>query len=172
LISPKRAFTELNYLLSVGATRVGVADFDWQTWRRHSPSALAPKFSSVIGITEEQTASGATSAFIQSLAVLEPAEQLRAMTDRITSLVARVIGVSGSKFDTGRPIEALGLDSLMVAEIGTMIEEELGTKISMMEEMNGTVAEMAQRVLAVINSDRESSVARPPDEGRRERVQQ
>jgi acyl transferase domain-containing protein/NADPH:quinone reductase-like Zn-dependent oxidoreductase/SAM-dependent methyltransferase/acyl carrier protein len=157
MTSPNRALSELNNLLSAGAVRVGAADFDWQTWRRHGPSAAAPKFTPVIGISEEAGRNGSATAFLQRLTVLEPAERLKAMIDRIASLIGRIVGLSVSQFDVTRPIETLGFDSLMVAEIGVVIEEELGIKISVMEEMNGTVADMAQRLLALIDRDKMQS---------------
>jgi acyl transferase domain-containing protein/NADPH:quinone reductase-like Zn-dependent oxidoreductase/SAM-dependent methyltransferase len=161
MIPPKQALAALNKLLSAGATRVAVADFDWQIWRQHGPSAAAPKFSPIIGITYEDRANGSTSAFIQSLTALEPAERLKAMIGWITYCIGRVTGLSASQFDVNRPLAEFGLDSLMVVEIATTIEEELGIKISVMEETNGTVANMAQHLLALIDRAGCSNVAAP-----------
>ncbi|HEX2090929.1 MAG TPA: amino acid adenylation domain-containing protein [Longimicrobiaceae bacterium] len=72
---------------------------------------------------------GAPSLGREALEAAEPAERAGMLEEFLHAHAARVLGVSAARIDRGQPLVALGLDSLMAAELKTVVETSLGVAL-------------------------------------------
>ena len=79
----------------------------------------------------------------------EPAARRVLLTIYLQEQVARVLHLSSSSIEAGRPLAALGLDSLSAVELSHEIETSLGVALSMAEWLQGpSIAQLADSILA------------------------
>ena len=174
LIAPKQAMTVLERLLATDATRVAAVSVDWQRWRQSVPVADRPRFAGLLGGAAGATPT-ASADFGEALRALASEERLPALIRHVSQLIGRVMGMAAAQLDVNRPLDQLGIDSLMTVEVGSMLEESLGIKVPSMALMDGSITDLSRRVLALIEgaatapavADPVPSVlAEPPTNGR------
>ncbi|XXT29330.1 SDR family NAD(P)-dependent oxidoreductase [Sorangium sp. So ce448] len=123
-MAPPLAITALSQAVEHDETTVVVADIDWA---RFTPSFAAARARPLLhdladarrALTPSADPAGArTSTLTERLQALPPSEHERALLDIVRTEVALVLGLrSPSGLDTDRPLQELGLDSLMAVEL-------------------------------------------------------
>ena len=147
-LTPKQALDTLEKLLLADFTQVAVADFDWRQWQKVSPSSSSPKYGLVHTGQEENLPNLVVEDFRESLLALEPTERQDFLVAQLAEHVGKILGLPGSRVDTGRPITDLGLDSLMGVELHSELEAYMDLKIPVMQLMQGqTIQDLADCVL-------------------------
>ena len=145
-IAPAQALAALERLLLADAGQATLVDIDWRKWRINSPSAACPKFSTLPAGGASPATTGAP--LRQLLAGLDPAARRAFVIERTANQLARILGLPADKLDPHRALATLGLDSLMVAELHTIIEAETGLDLPFLRLLEqGSAAGLADFIL-------------------------
>ncbi|MBI2838246.1 MAG: amino acid adenylation domain-containing protein [Acidobacteria bacterium] len=152
--SPAEGLEMLDRLLSENPVQVGVMPINWREWRRHHPAAAeSPLLSGFPGdapsvsprAARHQDASGLAG---EAILKARPEERGRLVSAFLGKHLARVLKLSESKLDLSRPVNKLGLDSLMAIELKNFIESELGVVVPVVAFLQGpSVTQLAETVL-------------------------
>ncbi|HWF35778.1 MAG TPA: KR domain-containing protein, partial [Solirubrobacteraceae bacterium] len=117
-ITPSEGLEALQVLLLGDVAAAGVLKLD--------PTALAvaypevarlPLFSGLVEAPGEQAWPG--------VAGLDPAEAAQRVEDRVKERIAAVLGADPARLDTGLPLPALGVDSLLAVRIRNAVQHDL-----------------------------------------------
>lgn len=145
-IPPAEALAALERLLAAGAGRATLLDIDWRKWRSNSPDAASPKYSALPA--GDAPSPGGVAPMGEFLAGLDPAARRALLIERISHHLARILGLPAEKFDPRRPLASMGLDSLMAAELHTIIESETGLDLPLLRLLEqGSATSLADFVL-------------------------
>ena len=111
----------------------------WADWARYETlGSQSPRFAAVIAADSEGKDSGMRDQLIQELAPLAPADRVELMSQLIAQIVSSVLKADPESVALDRPINELGIDSLMATEIQVLFESKLGIAISVLELIGDT----------------------------------
>ena len=159
-IKPAEATALLGHLLRNDVAHVGVFPVDWRKWAASTPTAAGlRRYSEIItAATVEQAPENGDAR--EALLALPAAERLPALTTQLKNLIAKVLRTAPAKLDPTRPLNELGLDSLMSIELLERIEGQYGTTIPAGSLSAGTtIAKMAGDLLVVFGGATASEAA-------------
>ncbi|SEH02033.1 Acyl transferase domain-containing protein [Nonomuraea solani] len=141
-MKPAKALPALGELLAQDLDVALVGSVDWDSARLLFPSLDGPRFSAV-----RSAGPAAPAADLREL-VLAGDEAESLVTDAVTRLLAGVLQAEPADIAPQRPLDELGIDSLMRAELQGAIWRTLGCDIPIMAIGPGTSAgELARQVL-------------------------
>ncbi|GAA2006213.1 hypothetical protein GCM10009799_37140 [Nocardiopsis rhodophaea] len=131
------------------------------------PSLASPRFGPVFG---GDATDGATTkeAIAAELGKLPPAEARAWMIERLTMHLADVLHMDADRLDPYRRLDEYGMDSLMTAELLTMVKQKYSFDIPPLELLHtgGTIAGLSETILLRLglNAPAESGVEARPEE--------
>lgn len=143
----------LEYLkLAVGRdeTQVGVLIMkSWADWGRFEVRAgTSARYQKLIASDASGGDSAAKNALVEELSKLQPDEQLEVLVTLITDVLAGILKTDASQIHPSRPINELGVDSLMATEIQMSLEQTLGLKVAVLELLgDSTIMSLARSSL-------------------------
>jgi len=144
-ITPDEALDVFERLLAADATQVSVMRFDVERWLA---SGVATGL--LDGLAEGAPATVSAGGLRERLADTPPGPRRRtALEDAIRVELALALRTSADRIDRNRPLESMGLDSLMSLEFRNRLESETGLKLSATLAFNyPTVAILADHLAA------------------------
>lgn len=146
MLSPAEALAELGRQMQNGATQKAVLKLDWNRWSENAiRRSKTPRYAL---LTAPETAGEGQGDNDDSLreAILEAAPEDRKgiVESYLREQIAKVLRMPSSKIDNTRPLNEIGLDSLMSVELLHRIENQLGVTIPTGQLMGGpSVAKLA-----------------------------
>lgn len=157
-ITPRQGVAALQHLLQQGATQVGVMPFNVQQWCEFYPAAAAAPLLAQLMSEEREAVTEARHLSDQRrlsrirLLAMEAGERQRALALYLEEQITRVLGLPAfplSKLEANRPLNRLGIDSLMGVELKNRIEFDLGVDIPVVKFLQGlTLADLITLVFA------------------------
>jgi NADPH:quinone reductase-like Zn-dependent oxidoreductase/acyl carrier protein len=128
-IAPAQALGILGKLMQGDGVQFGVARMDWQRLADCFPNiGTSQRYSEVVQArSADQPEDGKT--FREEILSLPAAGRLVVVTAQLKEQIAKVLRTSAPKLDTERPLNELGLDSLMGVELLNRIETSLGVSL-------------------------------------------
>jgi natural product biosynthesis luciferase-like monooxygenase protein len=166
-LDPERGLRALEWLLRHDATQAVVMSVDWsQVFESLPNSAGSPVLSRLVREADDDhrraVVAGAAPDGRAAALALSPDERRAWLESHIKSSVAEVLRLDASELDVDRPLNMMGLDSLMAIEIKNRVESSLGLNLPLVSLLEGpSVAQLAARL-----SD-EMSEPPPPTEDER-----
>jgi len=129
-------------LVQFGATIIK----SWADWGRFEIRAgQSPRYQKLIASDSLGQDTEARSALIAELSELEPDEQLEVLVVLITDVMASILKTDASQVPRSKPINELGVDSLMATEIQMELEAKLGLKVAVLEILgDSTIQSLAK----------------------------
>jgi acyl transferase domain-containing protein len=101
---------------------------------------------------------GSPSLTREALLAAEPAEGHQLLASYLCERMAKILGLAVSRLDVQQPVNALGLDSLMVLELKNQIQSDLGVAISLVDLFKGpTIVQLTAQLF-----DRLTTLASTP----------
>lgn len=168
-IDPASGLDDLNEILAAGPTQVSVIPARWQDYVRSVYHGQVPAYLSALARPAETAADkGADTTFLKDIATLPAAAKGKAVLDTVLKEIARVMSVeTAGAFDVERPLQELGMDSLMAVEIrnglGRMLDTTLPTAVLFKYP---TAKDLAQFLLEeYVSADETQGDTQPQDEG-------
>ncbi len=132
-------------LVQFGATIIKT----WAEWGRFEVRAgKSPRYQKLIASDASGQDTEARSALIAELSELSPDEQLEVLVVLITDVLAAILKTDPSQIPRSKPINELGVDSLMATEIQMALESKLGLKVAVLEILgDSTIQSLAKSSL-------------------------
>jgi amino acid adenylation domain-containing protein len=152
-IEPGRAFDALGHLLGSGPAQVAAADVDWSTFKALYRTEDRRQFLQRIDDRPRPKADirqikGALDDPLR-LRRLPADRRLGKVLDYLRGRVAGVLRLEPGGVDPERPLNTLGLDSLVAMELKAQVEADLGDVLPLTSLLESpTVGHLAERVLA------------------------
>jgi len=148
-ITTSQALQAMERLLLQRATHVGVLNIDWRKWSKLASTSTSPRFDLLMSPDALTLQTGGDQGHIRNVVLAAPDEQRKQIIESfLKDQVARVLGTTAAKLESERPLNELGLDSLMMIELKNKTEKEIGLMLSTVELMRGpTISTLALALL-------------------------
>jgi NADPH:quinone reductase-like Zn-dependent oxidoreductase/NAD(P)-dependent dehydrogenase (short-subunit alcohol dehydrogenase family) len=143
------ALQALGRILHRHPVQVGVAKADWRKWARYEHlGGQSPRFAELVGSQDADDAASSKSEIKAKLLAVAPEDRQDVVTYLLSEIFAHDLRMSANDIDIHRPLNRMGVDSLMGAEIQLRIESVLAVKVSTIELVgDGTVSALAAKCL-------------------------
>ena len=131
-ISPNQGFEILGYLMSQKAVQIGVVPIDWEQIARVDPLlASAPFVEDVIGVSSGSNLPVDYAAELhKSLNNKTSEDQKSLVLESVQDIIAGVMFLQPEEIDADKPLNTLGMDSLMALEIRNRIRLRTGVSVA------------------------------------------
>lgn len=155
-LRPEEGLEILGGLIRRSPVQVGILPVDWDRLFDSFPAYYSSLLSSEMTREASEAASpqgrqGEARKAVEAIWEAAPAERLPKLEALLREQVARVVGISPSRLDSRRPLNDLGIDSLMAAELKTRVERELGIAVSIVQLLeNPSLVDFAAALLGQI----------------------
>ncbi len=142
-LTNREALAALEVVLRLPVPQVGVFKVDWAQWNDVNPRlATDPRFKNQRILDEGRE--NPASAIRAELANLSKEQRLVALQLLLQEVLAEILKMSAENVPMNRKLNEMGVDSLLVLELGLGIKERLGISFSAMEFLKGpTVQQLA-----------------------------
>nr|VFK23759.1 MAG: Acyl transferase domain-containing protein [Candidatus Kentron sp. MB] len=135
-IDPERGFSHLErFMRQPDAVQLGIFPMNWPGFFRQFP--VLPAFFSELAPRQPSSSAGNAIRVKQRLEQATEEKYGQILEDFIRSGVGDALRIPPSQLDTQRPLNTMGLDSLMAVEFRNRIRSELDVDIPLTELMGG-----------------------------------
>jgi acyl transferase domain-containing protein/NADPH:quinone reductase-like Zn-dependent oxidoreductase/acyl carrier protein/short-subunit dehydrogenase len=142
------ALAVLEQSLLARATNVAVVSFDRHGVPRMLAAARSPKFRPLLARFEHSGAAADSESVQRWLAELDDEQLAVLFTDLVKREIGTILRMPPEHVDPQRPLQDLGLDSLMGVELMTAVEARFGVNIPVMAMSEvSTVERLAKRIV-------------------------
>lgn len=158
-LSGMDSWEALDYLklaINRDVTQIGILLMkSWSEWGRFEVrAATSPRYQKLIAGDATGVDSQARNALVDELSDLDSEEQLEVLVALITDVIATTLKTDASQVQPTRPINELGVDSLVATEIQMTLEQTLGLKVAVLELLgDSNILSLAQSSLASLVSN-------------------
>lgn len=128
-LAPQEALDALEQWLRSDLSNLGVMRVDWSRWAAANPSRA--KSSRFTALLKEETQESASA--IKELQNLPEEQRATALLEMTILAVAETLRLPTDRLEADRPLESLGVDSLMAVELQTALQLRFGVEISTLE---------------------------------------
>jgi acyl transferase domain-containing protein/acyl carrier protein len=150
--SPEQAVTMLGQLIQLNPIEMGVVRTDWSQWRKYH-AAASVLLSHFVDEAAADTARDGRGVIRETLLSTEPRERPRLVESYIQRELGRVLRLDAARVDLQKPLNTLGLDSLMAVELTTRIETDLGVTFPLAALTQGSnISQLATQLLALVTA--------------------
>ncbi|WP_341675851.1 type I polyketide synthase [Niveibacterium sp. SC-1] len=162
--APLRAALALNMLeaqLLTDASGLGLLELDWHALSRFLPTATTPRFqelSRLHGEAKHQDDEGDD--LQQMLSELDDDTLHATVSDMLRQEIGEILRIAPDKIAADRPIQELGLDSLMGVELVTALDQRFGVRLPVLAlSESPTVHRLATRLIEQLREPDEEAPA-------------
>ena len=146
-------FRILEAILHKKPTQIGAFEVDWRKWA--SLGSGKPRSSLFFDLVEScgKEVSETHKRFLETMSKLDSQQQHDYLLQQFKMHIGKVLRFPTEKIDVHCSIEAMGIDSLMAAELRLIIIKEFGVELSAAELLqNITISQICGRILTRIKS--------------------
>lgn len=149
------ALAQLEAMLLADEDGQGVLELDFKALARFLPTSSSPRFIELARVHGGDQDDDNDSEDIQRLLVeLSDAELLERFADMLKHEVCEILRLPAARLDTQRPLQELGLDSLMSVELVVALEERFGIRLPVMElSDSSSIDKLSARLLELLRAD-------------------
>ena len=144
-----QALEMLGYLMRSDVAQIGFAEIDWKKIAAWSPGvASLPRYSELAALGGRSESDGAGT-LRWALESVPAGRQHDLAVEQVNSVIAKIMRTAPAKLDPARPLNQLGLDSLMAFEVILSLEEAFAITLPTDTiSRNSTTRDLAQIILA------------------------
>lgn len=157
-ISSSVALNILEILLINGQSDIGVLEYDWRALSKLLSHPKTPKFTEFSQRLEISEPAETGSWDIQKLLAELPEQELQEQfVDMVKTEVSDILKLPKDRIDPARPLQTMGLDSLMGIELVSAMENRFGIKLPVMAlSENPSIEKLALRIIHQLRNREES----------------
>ncbi|MFJ4353865.1 SDR family NAD(P)-dependent oxidoreductase [Pseudomonas sp. NPDC089428] len=149
------ALAQLETMLLDGDNGHGVLELDFKALSRFLPTASTPRFIELArthGGDQDDDNDGED--IQRMLAELDDAELLERFAEMLKHEVCEILRLPPARLDSQRPLQELGLDSLMSVELVVALEERFGIRLPVMElSESSSIDKLSVRLLELLRGE-------------------
>ncbi|MGE7990784.1 SDR family NAD(P)-dependent oxidoreductase [Pseudomonas sp. NPDC089554] len=155
------ALAQLERMLLEGDDGLGVLELDFKALSRFLPSAGTPRFAELARAQGGDQQDDSDNEDIQRmLAELDDAALLERFAQMLKAEVCEILRLPAARLDSTRPLQELGLDSLMSMELVVALEERFGIRLPVMElSDSSSIDKLSVRLLALLRGESSDAAA-------------
>lgn len=149
------ALASLEQLLLSGRSGLGVLELEWKALARFLPTASTPRFSALARAHGgDQDDDNDAEDIQQMLQELSDEELLEHFEELLKHEVSEILRLPAARLDRQRPLQDLGLDSLMSVELVVALEERFGVRLPVMElSESSSIEKLSVRILDLLRGE-------------------
>ena len=160
-IAPAEGIEAFSQLVKQDSAQVGVIPIDWKLVRQFNPEVAALPLFSHVAFTEGEQAAAAEGRLSSKQAGLsreqllsaDPNARVQLLEEYLREITSRILGLRPATLDTRRPLNTMGLDSLMAIEFKNAIQTNLGIVLPMVMIVSGpSIAELVVQMLELLQT--------------------
>ncbi|WP_160105089.1 type I polyketide synthase [Pseudomonas izuensis] len=157
-LQSQAALQTLERLLLQRRSGLGVLELDWKALSRFLPAAGSPKFSELARLHGgEQDEESDVDDIQRLLAEMDDPELIELFSEMLKQEISEILRLPTSKLDVTRPLQELGLDSLMSVELVVAVEERFGVRLPVMALSEASsIDKITVRILELLRGNQES----------------
>lgn len=151
-LQSQTALDTLERLLLQQRSGLGVLELDWKALSRFLPAAATPKFNELARLhAGEQDEESDVDDIQRLLAEMNDQELSEIFGEMLKQEISEILRLATSKLDINRPLQELGLDSLMSVELVVAVEERFGIRLPVMElSETSSIAKLTGRIIELL----------------------
>lgn len=147
------ALQNLEQMLIYKRSGLGILELDWKALSRFLPSAQAPKFSELASLDGVE-ADAESADDIRQLLQLDDEALREAFGELLKQEISEILRLPVSRLDSQRPLQELGLDSLMSVELVVAVEERFGVRLAVMElSESSSIDKLTVRLIELVRGN-------------------
>ncbi|NOX92728.1 MAG: SDR family NAD(P)-dependent oxidoreductase, partial [Gammaproteobacteria bacterium] len=134
---------------------------EWETWRGYEVNALqSSRYRTEFERARGERDDSVKSRLATKLAVLDQEVQTQVLTSLVSEIFATALKMPAEQIDPSRPLESLGVDSLLATEIRMSLDVTLGVSVSALELTgSSSIASLAHKCLDQLQLDNQEDIA-------------
>ena len=134
---------------------------EWGKWGGYEMNAThSSRYRTVFEEAKEEHDDSVKSRLSAKLAVLEQEVQAQVLVSLVSEVFAAALKMPAGQIDPSRPLESLGVDSLMATEIRMNLDTNLGVSISALELIGSrSISSLAHQCLDQLKIDNQENIA-------------
>ncbi len=145
-LTSKQALDFLDKVPEVHGSNLFLFNLSWHKVRQ-LPFASSPMFNLIDELSKERSGGETTGDPMKLVRDLPREEAIEALAASVTEQISNMLRIPSSKLDPNMAVVELGMDSLMAVELGLMLEENYGIKITAFSLGEGaTIRSLAERI--------------------------
>ncbi len=155
-IAPDKGLAVLEKSITARISRLIASPVNWSKFLMPFPEdAIPPIFTAFSGLRQKASAKKSEDAITQEMLLpLAEEQRMEMMTSYLREKIAAVVGVAATKLETNKPLNTMGLDSLMAIEVKNSVETSLGTHLPIATLLKGpTIEDLAKDMIGQVISD-------------------
>ncbi|AIR89973.1 type I polyketide synthase [Pseudomonas cremoricolorata] len=155
------ALAQLEAMLLAGEDGHGVLELDFKALSRFLPTSSSPRFIELARAhSGDQDDDNDGEDIQRMLAELSDEELLERFAEMLKHEVCEILRLPAARLDTQRPLQELGLDSLMSVELVVALEERFGIRLPVMElSDSSSIDKLSVRLLELLRGDASDEAA-------------
>jgi acyl carrier protein len=159
-LQSQAALQTLERLLLQRRSGLGVLELDWKALSRFLPAAGSPKFNELARLHGgEQDEESDADDIQRLLAGMDDPELIELFNEMLKQEISEILRIPTSKLDITRPLQELGLDSLMSVELVVAVEERFGVRLPVMELSEASnIGKITVRILELLRGNQDGDV--------------
>jgi acyl transferase domain-containing protein/NADPH:quinone reductase-like Zn-dependent oxidoreductase/NAD(P)-dependent dehydrogenase (short-subunit alcohol dehydrogenase family)/acyl carrier protein len=156
-LQSQAALQTLERLLLQRRSGLGVLELDWKALSRFLPAAGSPKFTELARLHGGEQDEESDAGDIQRLLTeMNDPELIELFSEMLKQEISEILRLPTSKLDTSRPLQELGLDSLMSVELVVAVEERFGIRLPVMELSEASsIGKITIRILELLRGNQD-----------------
>jgi phthiocerol/phenolphthiocerol synthesis type-I polyketide synthase C len=156
-LQSQAALDTLERLLLQQRSGLGVLELDWKALSRFLPAAATPKFNELARLHGgEQDEESDVDDIQRLLAEMNDEELSDLFGEMLKQEISEILRLPTSKLDITRPLQELGLDSLMSVELVVAVEERFGIRLPVMElSETSSIVKLTGRILELLRGSQD-----------------
>ncbi|NER93305.1 MAG: SDR family NAD(P)-dependent oxidoreductase [Symploca sp. SIO1B1] len=170
-IEPERGMQALESLLSDSSSQVGVLPIDWSKFARQLPSGQKiPFLEALISAEPSLTKKSAFREQLEAAASDSPEQQENILIAYLKNQTAQVLGMKNTQLDVQKPLNTMGLDSLIALELRNQVQRDMEVDIPLaffMEEL--TIIALANELNKQLNQNEQEQAS---EQNNQEKIEQ
>jgi acyl transferase domain-containing protein/NADPH:quinone reductase-like Zn-dependent oxidoreductase/NAD(P)-dependent dehydrogenase (short-subunit alcohol dehydrogenase family)/acyl carrier protein len=149
------ALDVLEKLLIQKRSGLGVLELEWKALARFLPTAMEPKFIELARLHGgEQDEESDVRDIQRLLDEMNDEELSERFAEMLKQEISEILRLPTNKLDVQRPLQELGLDSLMSVELVVAVEERFGIRLPVMElSETSSINKLTARILELLRSN-------------------
>jgi len=157
LVPARTALDALDIACDAGGNIVtatlAIARIDWAVARRELSVTRSPSFAAVVPAAGARPSASST-IDLEKLRTLSVDQASDLLLEIVVEEIARVLRLPAKEVDRHRPLAEIGMDSLMMLELRSTVEETLQVELPLMSLANGiNPADVARRIASLVVND-------------------
>ncbi|MNQ21791.1 Phthiocerol synthesis polyketide synthase type I PpsC [compost metagenome] len=159
-LQSQAALETLERLLLQRRSGLGVLELDWKALSRFLPAAGSPKFNELARLHGgEQDEESDVDDIQRLLTEMDNCELIELFGEMLKQEISEILRLPTSKLDATRPLQELGLDSLMSVELVVAVEERFGVRLPVMELSEASsIGKITIRILELLRGNQDCDV--------------